>query len=289
MTGFTTVADIISARDSGQWLSIDFKKTAAGVANPFGDSGGWNELFTGSGNPSAGSFAGSAGVGTQLNNATAGALAPVLAVTPAKRHLLSMQAATNSAGAPYPNGLILCDFLFYYPALVVTGTPTTLDNSATLSRYTDGIGVMGITAVQSALGASSAQLTFTYTGAVNAGSQTSLQYMRARAVSSLGQTANVDTDIAASFMTMTAGDTGIKSVQSYTLTGGTTGTVAVVLVKPLAYFPVYLNKQAGERDYVFNIPSLPKIEDGACLGFLSFGTGANVSATFEGYVTYGWK
>jgi hypothetical protein len=67
---------------------------------------------------------------------------------------------------------------------------------------------------------------------------------------------------------LAAGDSGIRSVQSYTLATGTTGTASLLLCKPLATIPVLAVNTASERDLVYQLPSLPKVEDGACLGFL---------------------
>ena len=115
-------------------------------------AGRWHEFFTANGIPSAGAFSGTAGVATQMTESTAGALnVGQSTVTPDIKHLLNIKAQSPTATL-VPTTMYLVDFLLYYPALVVTGTATTLNNTATLPRYTNGEGVMAFAAVQTTLG-----------------------------------------------------------------------------------------------------------------------------------------
>jgi hypothetical protein len=61
------------------------------------------------------------------------------------------------------------------------------------------------------------------------------------------------------------------------------------LVKPLWQIPIPSNGVLTERDFVNQLPSLPKIPDGACLRFMLFNTGATTT-TSPVLVTadYGW-
>ena len=65
-----------------------------------------------------------------------------------------------------------------------------------------------------------------------------------------------------------AGKNAVKTLESYTLGSGTTGTVTAFLVKPLCEIPILALNTPSERDYVYQLPSLPRIYDGACLGFI---------------------
>ena len=51
------------------------------------------------------------------------------------------------------------------------------------------------------------------------------------------------------------------------------------LVKPLWQLPLPSNGVLAERDFVNQLPSLPKIPDAACLRFLLFQTGATTNAS----------
>jgi hypothetical protein len=82
----------------------------------------------------------------------------------------------------------------------------------------------------------------------------------------------------APFIPLAAGDTGISDLEAFTWTGGTqyTGAGAMVLhlVKPLFSLPLPANGIMTERDFVNQLPSMPRIVDGAHLMFLLYQTGA---------------
>jgi hypothetical protein len=80
------------------------------------------------------------------------------------------------------------------------------------------------------------------------------------------------------FVRKFAGDTGMKTLESYTLSSGTTGTATVFLVKPLGAIPLLALNTPSERDYVYQLPSLPRIQDGACLGFVVNVGGAMITS-----------
>lgn len=83
------------------------------------------------------------------------------------------------------------------------------------------------------------------------------------------------------FLPLASGSTGISRVNSFTWSAGTAytgaGVVALAIVKPLADISVPVSGMWSERDLVNQLPSLPKIDDGACLGWMLFGTGATTN------------
>ena len=85
------------------------------------------------------------------------------------------------------------------------------------------------------------------------------------------------------FMPKQAGDLGIARINSFTWSAGTaytgSGVVALCIVKPIADICVPVTGMWSERDLVNQLPSLPKIEDGACLQWMLFGTGATTTAS----------
>lgn len=95
------------------------------------------------------------------------------------------------------------------------------------------------------------------------------------------------------FLPLQAADAGIQSIQSFTWSGGTaytgSGVVALAIVKPIAELPLPVTGIMTERDLRSQLVSLPKIEDGACLQWLLFGTGATTTASpFTAIAEYGW-
>jgi len=95
------------------------------------------------------------------------------------------------------------------------------------------------------------------------------------------------------FLPKQGGDTGIARVNSFTWSGGTaytgTGVVALCIARPLADIVIPVTGMWSERDLVNQLPSLPQVMDGACLGWLLFSTGATtVNSPFTSAVDFGW-
>jgi hypothetical protein len=85
------------------------------------------------------------------------------------------------------------------------------------------------------------------------------------------------------FLPKQAGDTGIKSIESFTWSGGTaytgSGVVALCIARPLLDIALPVTGMWSERDLVNQLPSMPRVYDGACLVWLLFGTGATTTAS----------
>lgn len=83
------------------------------------------------------------------------------------------------------------------------------------------------------------------------------------------------------FLPMQAADKGIARINSFTLSGGTaytgTGVLAVCIARPLLDIPLPVTGMWSERDLVNQLPSLPQVQDGACLVWMLFGTGATTN------------
>jgi len=95
------------------------------------------------------------------------------------------------------------------------------------------------------------------------------------------------------FLPLQGGDTGIARINSFTLSGGTaytgTGVLALCIVKPIADICVPVTGMWSERDLVNQMPSLPKIADGACLSWMLFGTGATTAnSPINTALDFGW-
>lgn len=83
------------------------------------------------------------------------------------------------------------------------------------------------------------------------------------------------------FLPKQGSDTGIARVDSFTWSAGTaytgTGVVALCIAKPLLDIPIPVSGMWSERDLVNQLISLPQIQDGACLQWMLFGTGATTA------------
>ncbi len=286
--GFGSLDALISAMTvSGKTNDFWYQKLSSNGAT--GAAGRWYELLSGAGTPSAMTLTGSAGVAFALNSSTAGSI-PLIEgnVSSDTRHLLNLQMFSPTA-TMNPATLVLCDFLLCYPSIVVTGTPTTLDNTVTLPRYTDGIGVRALVCAATAFGAASPALTMTFTSVNSAGSTTGSRTAVMTASANSAPISNILLNSAQPFFPIPSGDVGVKSVQSYTLSSGTTGTASILLCKPIIQIPLSQQYLPTERDLVFALDSMPRIYDGACLGFLVMPGAAMVSsALLQGRIQYAW-
>jgi len=138
--GISSIAELRNAIEAGQIGEINFQ-TVATTRNTVQPA--WMDLFSSSGVKTTPlDLSASAGVATQLTSSTTGAL-PLNEgnVSPKKRYLLDVQ-VNNSGATTVPLTGYLCDLLLYYN--ISLNSATSLNNTATLPRYTDGVGVQAI-------------------------------------------------------------------------------------------------------------------------------------------------
>lgn len=95
------------------------------------------------------------------------------------------------------------------------------------------------------------------------------------------------------FLPLMGTDAGVRKVDSFTWSGGTaytgSGVIALCLARPIADLILPATGVWTERDLVNQLVSLPQIDDGACLGWMLFGTGATTTASpFMSVLEVGW-
>ena len=313
----TNYAGINASIAAGQCYKTSWAKTGGATYV----AGFWYNTFALAGQPSAGSYTGSA------RNAIPcyGSAGPWGAATPGKiscgenvgvsysgnnwyKHLLNIEMSTVTAtGAPA--WLILIDMLMYYPGIDMnSGSQQAMTNVATLPRYTDGAGVKMFLEATTALGSTAVNLSsaqtvpangFTYTDASGnsnsyiPGTVAIAAAAGSRAVQSISH-GGLAANTFGPFIPMAAGDTGVRSVENFQMTAGTgsASAAALVLCKPLATIPL-ISSAAGTtvasvRDFIFNMPGFPQVYDGACLSFLVCPGQAAVTATWQGMLDFVW-
>jgi hypothetical protein len=179
------------------------------------------------GNPGAGAFDTTlAGVALSQTGAPVNGAMPYTNPGSGLSYLARLQAAATIAGT-----LVLCDRLWHNGGFTITTTTAQTVNSATLpardnTGTTDGAGVLCGIEVSASCGAAAPAPTITYTNQANTGSHSAgLAF----------PTAN--SPAAGSFFPfgLQAGDSGIRSIQSYTQnTSWVSGTINLVMYRPLA-------------------------------------------------------
>lgn len=174
-----------------------------------------------------------------------------------------------------------------------TGTHST---SRLLPRYTNGAGVQAIffNPAATALGAATPNLTLGYTNSAQTASRAT------PGVAPVGKTAASNSLVlytgtgAGKYnyqSPLQAGDAGIAQIDSIrNSTSYVSGTYTVALVKEIARVPITTLGVAAERDLVNQLPSLPRIYDGAALYWMvGSSTTTPANANFSGHITTIWN
>jgi len=175
-----------------------------------------------------------------------------------------------------------------------TGTHTM---SRLLPRYTDGAGVQAIffNPAATALGAATPNLTLGYTNSAQTGSRAT------PGVAPVGKTAASNSLVLYSGASgagkynyevpLQSGDAGIAQVDSIrNATSYVSGTYTVALVREITRLPITTLGVAAERDLVNQLPSLPRIYDGAALYWMiGSSTTTPANATFSGHILTAWN
>lgn len=278
---------LIAAFSAGQFNRYDWNKITGAAAYT---AGRWYDLSSLGGVPVANSFPGtslawvtcteSAGNGTDKFGMYHGG-----DVSTSIKHLVNMFAVTAVATG-VPAVLMLCDMQGYWPGINMnvntaqnmTGTPTL--------RYSGGAGCRLFLVARATTGATAHNIACSYTNQAGTTGRTLPVTVAATASAIVPHIVHSGT--AASnygpFLPLASGDTGVQNVASVTLSAasGTASTAALVLTRPLATLPITTLGVAAERDLLNQLPSLPRVYDGACLHWLLF-AGAAVAASTNFY------
>jgi hypothetical protein len=166
-----------------------------------------------------------------------------------------------------------------------------------LPRYTNGAGLnaMFFNPASTAMGAATPNLSLGYTNSAQAGSRAT------PTVLPVGKTAATNSHILYTGATgagkynyavpRQSGDSGIAQIDTIQNSiSYVSGTYTVALYKELARFPITTLGVAAERDFLNQLPSLPRVYDGAALYFL-IGSGAATPANsaFSGNLDFIWN
>lgn len=175
-----------------------------------------------------------------------------------------------------------------------TGTHTM---SRLLPRYTNGAGVQAIffNPAATALGAATPNLSLGYTNSAQTTSRatpTVLPVGKTAASNSLVLYSGASGAGKYNYQVpLQSGDAGIAEINTIqNSTSYVSGTYTVALVKELARVPITTLGVAAERDLVNQLPSLPRIYDGAALYWMiGSSTTTPTNATFSGHILTAWN
>lgn len=287
-----SIDQLVAAISAGKTTRYDFNKITGGSAYT---AGRWYDFSMLGGSPIANAWAGTAlawktcneatGNGTQIFGMPHGGN-----VSTDIKHLLNMN-AWSTAATGVPGTLLLVDLQGYWPGIsnnttsaqTLTGTPSL--------RYANGAGCRLYWVQTSAAGATAQNIALSYTDqSANTGNTLPVTVaMTASGIAGHISHSGVAANNYGPFLPLASGDSGVQNVASVTFSAANTGTGALCLARPIAQITLSVAGLMTEKDLLNQIPSLPRIYDGACLVWL-WGAGAATAAstTFAGGLETVW-
>ena len=297
---FGSVAAWADSEESGRsWLSF-FRKVPASTATIAGQ---WFDYSTASGVPVPNYYASSPLVAATLE-AEKGIYIPEQNTGRWLKKTIVMSAAASVTGTTNQNQqLMLLDYLLYYPFvdLDAAGEEQVMDNSVTLPRYDDGIGVQMMVVAQAPT-VGGGTFTVKYIDNNDVEQTTGTVYCAAAQPSGALVTAVSAAAGISPFVPLNAGVRGVKRVVSITMGVANGGLAAVVLVKPMEMSyareecrrptssPTESYGDAMEIERIRQRAGSRKIESGAFLGWIGNGVaGSLASAPLVGLIESFWE
>lgn len=187
---------------------------------------------------------------------------------------------TNSAGA---NLLVFCDYLMFYPLVDLSDdTLQSFDNTMSLPRYTDGMGVM-VMMVQTVAGTINTTATMNYTDSEGVARTTTFGVQNGN-VSGLVSTASASNSETAITPFISVAASGVRSIQSIQMTSPGEGFVSLVLVRPLFNMNLDFWQVSAEKNFILNGAHPIKIEPGAYLSFITKNRTSNRQFNIRGEI-----
>jgi hypothetical protein len=266
MTALASLSDIVNRRtggNSGTPEDILFYKVArlqGGTAPVATVVGRWTSLWGYAGMPS-GVDVSTPPSTTPSNptNATTGTLKQANPGGGRQKWLLGVDAWSDQLGT-----LFLYDRLMQMGGLDGTVASAQTITGGTTSRYTAGDGNMLFLEIYTAVGATATTVVASYTNQAGTASRTTVAVV-------FGGTGwnEVGRMIP---LPLAAGDTGVRSVQSVTLTASTltAGNFGVTIAHPILSMPISAANAGIARDTITGNPTIPEIQTNAALALAWF-------------------
>ncbi len=298
MAGFKNLREYADAEDMGQYHVTGFRKAVSSTATT---TSAWIDYSYFPGAPAANFYASSPLEAAEVDP-TRGI--PVPSVSPKTQWLRNLKLMSAASGVTSTaNGrqhVILADLLLYYPFVDTdaVGEQQDMVNAVTIPRYEYG----KVIAVGQSAASTTGQFTFSYTNQDGTAGRTSQNHFTF-AVAGGGQVVASSVGSATSyhpFLSLQAGDYGVKSIESVTFTAGGGGLLALVIVHPLltAYTTQECRRTTSGNlesygsctEFASIINNRPQqIKDGAVLDIFAAGyAGSLASSTLAGVLETTW-
>lgn len=260
----TSYDSIIAELVAGSGQTRMFTKSTASPSMTLVAGAGYSLWFQGTYPPAGTPGAGAAGTFTSQTSSTTGALG---FTNPGGGDTLHIILTGAFASAASMGTLLIYDRVGQIESLPLTGPGTTGPITTTIARYTTA-GTMLMAEVTTATVATTAPVwnVSKYTNQAGTANQATPNMTLPTGTVMTGRLGYINRW----FVDLAQGDTGVRSVEEYTLTTATATAGAklqLVFAKPLVQIPISAANLRVEADCVLATISLPKIEDNACLAF----------------------
>ncbi len=164
-----------------------------------------------------------------------------------------------------------------------------------LPRYTSGAGVQVFMWANNAtpLGAGTPSLILTATNSAQSANRvTPLVYPVGKTAAANGLILYTGTGVGkyGPFIPQAGGDAGIAQIDSFQISSTyTSGEFSIGLCVPILTMPITTLGVASERDLINQVPSLPRIYDGANLQWLIYnGAATPINSAIAGHLDFAW-
>lgn len=237
-----------------------------------GTAGFFVDLNQSSGIPKYNAFAGTSLAFNALTGSGNAGVYPGNYIPGSTKHLLRWQVVnTNtSANTIPPDTILLNDYLGFYPLIDCDDVDVqSMDNTNTLTRYADGVGVRIVLIVQAPMLAT-ASISIEYEDS-DGNTKTSTANLIPGVSIGVCATATGTGGGAAQatpYFPLASGSKGVKKILSVQLAGAAGGFICAALVKPIAQIQTFESGVPVEKVFGIENQMLPEIKEGAYLNFL---------------------
>ena len=280
------IRQLVDADLKGQTRNYFWRKTASQTTT----AKVWYDLAVAPGKPKAKLWFDAAPyIAQQVKQSTDEGIMHGADVSPSTKFVRRL-AIANPVTTALPMPMILCDYLLYYPSIDDSDTdPQTMDNTITLPRYTDGVGVqMMAVSLASRTGGSTVTVSYTNSEGTAGRTATFVQGTSAAIGAILGGVTTT-TSTESPFIGLQGGDSGVRSVESVTMGTPDVGFFAIVLVKPLADICIRGLDAPVEKDLLLDAGELPIVYDDAYLNYICQPQGTLATTTLRGELKVMWN
>ena len=266
------------------WRKVPTQTTASGF---------WFDLSLSPGIPKPQYYIGAELTATQLTRSNNGSINHGQNVSTSTKYLRQLSAMATVA-TPLPLRLILEDNLLFYPLVdeSLGAEVQLMDNTLTLPRYTNGVGVQikAVVTNPHATGGTAFSFSCSYTNSAGVSGRTtpavtlSTQFVAGTVISSSPAQLNSS----GPYLPLQSGDIGVRSIESVTMTGSEVGLMTLVLCKPIAEGEIQTINAPFFVDYMTDELDSPIIYDDACLNWLCLPRGTLAANNLFGTIKTAW-